>query len=293
MPLHDTSRRTFLKSGLALAAALPGARAFGHEPEPVAGGVPVGLQLYSVRQHMPKDVPGTLARIRAMGFREVEGGGDYGLGIEGFLAELKKADLSVTSALAGYEDWQKDPAAVVGKAKAFGARYTGLAWIPHKEAFDRDECLRAAADFDKWGQAAKAGGLRFIYHIHGYEFHPSAEGTLFDTLAKNCDPAHVFFEADIFWMRRGGCDPVSLFDRYPKRFLTTHLKDIQKGVEICKPDGTAPDETSVPLGEGMMDWPAVLKAAAKCGVERHYIEDEHPNALAQIPVSLRDLASLR
>jgi sugar phosphate isomerase/epimerase len=255
--------------------------------------VPVGLQLYSVRQHMPKDVPGTLARIRAMGFRELEGGGDYGLGTEGFLAELKKADLRVTSALSGYEAWQKDPAAQVAKAAAFGARYTGLAWIPHKEAFDRDECLRAAADFDKWGQAAKAGGLRFIYHIHGYEFQPSPEGTLFDTLAKNCDPAHVFFEADVFWMRRGGCDPVSLFDRYPKRFLTTHLKDIQKGVEICKPDGTAPDETSVPLGEGMMDWPGVIKAAEKCGVERHYIEDEHPNALAQIPVSLRYLASLR
>jgi sugar phosphate isomerase/epimerase len=94
-------------------------------------------------------------------------------------------------------------------------------------------------------------------------------------------------------MRRGGCDPVSLFERYPQRFLTTHLKDIQKGIEICKPDGTAPDETSVPLGEGMMDWPSVLKAAQKCGVERHYIEDEHPNALAQIPVSLRYLASLR
>jgi sugar phosphate isomerase/epimerase len=293
MPIDDTSRRTFLKSGLAVAAAWPAARAFAHEPEPVAGGAPVGLQLYSVRQHMPKDVPGTLARIRAMGFRELEGGGDYGLGTDGFLAELKKADLSVTSALSGYEAWQKDPAAVVAKAKAFGARYTGLAWIPHKEAFDRDECLRAAADFDKWGKEAKAGGLRFIYHIHGYEFQPSPEGTLFDTLAKSCDPAHVFFEADVFWMRRGGCDPVALFDRYPKRFLTTHLKDIQKGIEICKPDGTAPDETSVPLGEGMMDWPGVLKAAEKCGVERHYIEDEHPNALAQIPVSLRYLASLR
>jgi sugar phosphate isomerase/epimerase len=292
MPHDQTSRRTFLKSSLAL-AAWPGARALAHEPEPAAGGVPVGLQLYSVRQHMPKDVPGTLARIRAMGFREVEGGGDYGLGTEGFLAELKKSDLSVTSTLFGYEAWQKDPAALVAKANAYGARFTGLAWIPHKETFDRDECLRAAADFDKWGQAAKAGGLRFIYHIHGYEFQPSPEGTLSDTLAKSCDPAHVFFEADVFWMRRGGCDPVSLFDRYPKRFLTTHLKDIQKGIEVCKPDGTAPDETSVPLGEGMMDWPRVLKAAEKCGVERHYIEDEHPNALAQIPVSLRYLASLR
>ena len=135
MPLHDTSRRTFLKSGLALAAALPGARAFGHEPEPVAGGVPVGLQLYSVRQHMPKDVPGTLARIRAMGFREVEGGGDYGLGIEGFLAELKKAGASVdvwdpwVSAREAREEYGISLVKKLGRA-----RYDAVVLaVPHRE----------------------------------------------------------------------------------------------------------------------------------------------------------------
>ena len=147
-------------------------------------GKPVGLQLYSLRQRMPKDVPGTLALIRAMGFREIEGGGDYGLGTAGFLAEVKKAGLSVTSALYGYEDWGKDTAAVVKRASDFGVRYAGLAWIPHKDVFTREDCLRAAESFNRWGAAAKAAGIRFVYHIHGYEFEPSPEGTLLDTLAQ-------------------------------------------------------------------------------------------------------------
>jgi sugar phosphate isomerase/epimerase len=294
MRVQPASRRTFLKTGLvAAAASAPLTRALAAEPEPTVFGTPVGLQLYSLREHMPKDVPGTLAKIRAMGFREVEGGGDYGLGVAGFLGELKKADLRVTSALFGYEDWQKDKAARVARAREFGARYTGLAWIPHKQRFTREDALSAAANFDEWGAAAKAAGLRFVYHIHGYEFEASPEGTLFDTLAGQTDPANVAFEADIFWVRRGGCDPVALFERYPGRIATTHLKDIQKGIEVCKPDGTAPDETSVPLGEGMLDWPSVLRAAQKAGVERHYIEDEHPNALEQIPRSLKYLAAFR
>lgn len=292
MARNRESRRTFLKTALAAAAAWPAPRALAADSGPAVHGAPVGLQLYSLRQHMPKDVPGTLAKIRAMGLREVEGGGDYGLGVAGFMAELKRADLRITSAHFGYADWEKDAAAQVARAAAFGVRYAGCAWIPHKEHFTREDCLRAASDFDSWGRSAKAAGVRFIYHIHGYEFAPSPEGTLFDTLAKHTDPAHVAFQADVFWVRRGGCDPVALFERYPGRFATTHLKDIAKGTEVCKPDGRAPDETSVPLGEGMIDWPSVLRAAKQAGVERHYIEDEHPNALAQIPQTLRYLAAL-
>jgi sugar phosphate isomerase/epimerase len=295
-------RREFLRKSAALAAApvaAPFAASFLHpsvasaDGGPTVFGRPVGLQLYSLRQHLPKDPAGTLAQIYELGFQEVEGGGDYGLGIAGFLGALKKAGLTLTSALFGYEDWGKDTPAAVRRAADFGARYAGCAWIPHKEPFTREDCLRAAADFNKWGTAAKAAGVRFIYHIHGFEFETSAEGTLFDTLAKETDPALVAFEADIFWVRRGGMDPVALFERYPGRIPLTHLKDIAKGVEICKPNGKAPDETSVPLGAGMIDWPSVLRAAQKAGVERHFIEDEHPDALAQIPQSLKFLAPFK
>ena len=285
------TRRRFIGSVAATSALAAVARA--QPAAPTVLGKPVGLQLYSLRQHFPKDVPGTLAKIRAMGFTEIEGGSDYKLGVDAFGAEVKKAGLTLTSGHFGYEDWGKDTAAVVKRASDFGVRYAGLAWIPHKEVFTREDCLRAAESFNKWGAFAKAAGIRFVYHIHGYEFQPSPEGTLLDTLATQTDPAAVAFEADIFWVRRGGCDPVALFEKYPGRIPLTHVKDIAKGVEVCKPDGRAPDETSVPIGAGMIDWPGVFKAAEKAGVERHFIEDEHPEAERQIPVSLQYLQQFR
>jgi sugar phosphate isomerase/epimerase len=295
MNVSTPSRRNFLRSCAALAAApmVPGALAQADDEGPTIFGKPVGLQLYSLRQHMPKDVPGTLAKIRAMGFREIEGGGDYGLGVAGFLAEVKKAGLRLTAALYGYEDWAKNASDVVKRAADSGVRYAGTAWIPHQDRFTRDDARRAADHFSAWGQEAGRAGIKFVYHIHGYEFAPSPEGTLFDTLAQATDPALVFFEADLFWVRRGGCDPVALFRRYRGRIPLTHVKDIAKGQEICKPDGHAPDETSVVLGTGMMDWPGVLRAAERAGVERHFIEDEHPDAISQIPESLRYLAQFR
>lgn len=279
------SRRRFLGSVVAATGAASLARAQSASGEPSVLGKPVGLQLYSLREHLPKDVPGTLAKIRAMGFREIEGGSDYKLGVEGFRAEVAKAGLVLTSAHFGYEDWQKDADAQAKRGNAFGLRDAGCAWIPHKGGFTRDDCLRAAADFNKWGKAAKDAGLRFFYHLHGYEFAASPDGTLFDTLAKETDPALVAFQADVFWVLHGGANPVALFERYPRRFLSTHLKDMAKGTPVGLTTGQASVEANVPLGTGMVDWPAVLRAAAKAGVERHFIEDESTSVLKQIPQS--------
>ena len=98
---------------------------------------------------------------------------------------------------------------------------------------------------------------------------------------------------DIFWVVHGGESPVELFGKYPGRFPSTHLKDIRKGTKLCDPTGQAPDDTSVVLGEGMVDVPGVLRAANKDGVKYHFIEDEHPEAETQIPRSLEYLASLK
>jgi sugar phosphate isomerase/epimerase len=287
------TRRRFLSS-VAAASAVPSLlRAQPAPAEPSVLGIPVGLQLYSLREQMPKDVPATLAKVRAMGFRELEGGSDYGMGVEGFKRAVAEAGLKLVSGHFGYEDWQKDASAQVQRAKALGLAHAGTAWIPHKDRFTREDCVRAAADFNRWGKAAKDAGVRFFYHLHGYEFTTSPEGTLFDTLAKETDPALVAFQADVFWVQHGGADPVKLFERHPRRFTLTHLKDIAKGTPLPQTTGSAPDEASAVLGSGLVDWPAVLRAARKAGVERHFVEDEHPGALEQIPRSLDYLRSLK
>jgi len=293
----DLRRRTFLRACAAVATSAPAWRPRAAVAAPAAApralGKPVGLQLYSVRHSLPQDVPGTLARIRAMGFTEVEGGDVYKLGTQGFAAALKKAGLTLTSEHHGYEQWRDDTPAVLAQATGLGARYVGCPWIPHGERFTREDALRAAADFNKWGKAARGASLRFFYHVHGYEFEAAPEGTLLDTLLKETDPALVALEADIFWVKRGGGDPVKLFQAYPGRIPLTHLKDMRKGLETDKPTGSAPDDADVALGTGQIDWKALLLAANAAGVERHYIEDESAVALTQIPESLAFLAGLK
>jgi sugar phosphate isomerase/epimerase len=289
-------RRTFLRACAAAAAGAPAARVLAAATPaagPTALGKPVGLQLYSLRKYLPQDVAGTLAKVRALGFTEVEGGDTYKLGTEGFGAALKKAGLGLTSEHHGYEQWRDDTAGALKQATGLGARYAGCAWIPHQGPFTREVALRAAADFNKWGKAAQAAGLRFFYHAHGYEFEPSPEGTLLDTILKETDPALVGLEADVFWIKRGGGDPVKLFRAYPGRIPLTHLKDMRKGLATDKPTGQAPDDSNVVLGTGQIDWSAVLAAANAAGVERHYVEDESADVLTQLPQSLRFLSSLQ
>ena len=109
---------------------------------------PLGLQLYTLRESFKTNVPATLDKVKAMGFMEIEGGGDYGLGIEKFKALLQERGLKMVSAGFGYEAMTKDIAAAVRRAQAFGVKFVMCAWIPHKESgFTEADVHRAAADF--------------------------------------------------------------------------------------------------------------------------------------------------
>jgi sugar phosphate isomerase/epimerase len=283
-----TTRRRFLQTvtgGVGLAALGAKARAAGKR-------IPFGLQLYSLREQFKTDVPGTLAKVKAMGFDEVETAGTYGLSVPAFAAELKKAGLHARSGHFGYENLRDDPAAVVRDARTLGATFVACAWIPHKEKFDRDTAQRAADVFNGAARAAKAEGLRFAYHAHGYEFEPSPDGTLFDTLAKATAGDGVNFEIDVLWARAGGVDPAALIEKLAGRVPLTHLKDMRKGTVYTPPVASLPDDTNVPLGTGSLDFPAILRASEKAGVEYHFLEDEHPQSIAQLPQSLAYLRKI-
>jgi len=253
---------------------------------------PLGLEIYSLRRELAKDIPGTLAWVRNFGFEEVEVPKFYGLSARAFREQLDKAHLQCTAMVAQHNRLSKDLDAVADDARALGATYVIYPWIPHQNEFTESDCRRAVAAMNRWGQSLKQAGLQFCYHPHGYEFRPSPEGTLFDLLATQTNPASVNFQADVFWMAWPGQDPVKLLRRYPTRFLLMHLKDIRKGTKLGDLSGHAPEEVSVPVGTGMLDFPAILREAKKIGVKRYYIEDEAPEAVSNIPVSLSYLKSL-
>lgn len=293
-----TSRREFLTiagTGLVGSTASGRARAsaFAQEPErlrhPLNG--TLGVQLYSFRHQLDKDVAGTIAKVRALGFRDVEIYSLHKMTATAFADLLKRHNLRCASFHMSYEQCRDNLSAVIADAKTLSVEYVTVAWIPHK-TFDRATCLKAAKDFTEWGKTLRGYDLKFAYHLHGYEFHTSTEGTLLDTLMANTPKELVDYEMDVFWVTHGGGDPAALLRRYEGRFRLMHLKDMAKGT---KGDltGQAPDATNVPLGTGAIDWPSVLRAAEDTGVKYYYIEDEHPDAMKQVPISLKYLAGLK
>ena len=300
-----TSRRSFLQvlgAGLISPFAMPAearqGAATGAAPGAKAvqlfaglGGV-LGLQLYSLRTQMEKDVPGTLKLVRDWGLSEVETAGYYGRTAAAFAEELKRANLTAKSMHAGYDMLRDNIKQAIADAKALGATYVTTAWITHTPPFTIQNAERAAAHFTEWGRALKNEGLGFMYHLHGYEFGPGKNGTTLDTLLQGTPADAVHFEMDVFWVVRGGGDPAALLRQHKGRFPALHLKDMAKGTATGDRTGTAPDNTNVPLGTGMIDYRFVLPAARESGTKLYYIEDEHVNVLQQVPKTLEYLGGL-
>ena len=257
---------------------------------------PLGVQLYSVRNEAQKDLPGTLARVHALGFRTVELAGTYGLSAAAFRHMLDSAGLRAVSMHIGYEQLRDSLAALLRDAKTLGVQYVGTAWIPHPDGPISDAGARqAAADFNRWGRAARQQGLRFFYHVHGYEFTPGKSGALpMDILMRETDSNAVEFEMDVFWVARPGADPVAWLRKYPTRWRLIHLKDMKRGTPTNVNDGTAnPDSAEVPVGTGQIDYRAVLRAAQEIGVEQYFLEDETSAPFTTLPQSVQWLETVR
>jgi sugar phosphate isomerase/epimerase len=258
---------------------------------PVNG--PIGLQLWSLRDSLRKDLPGSLAKVRAMGFTEVEGAGLWGTTAPGLRAALDAAGLRCPSLHVELERLRDDLPGALAEARVLGAATLVNPWITHKEAFTREDALRAGEVFNRAGKAAREAGLRFGYHVHGYEMLPSPEGTLFDTLAQATDRELVSFQVDVFHAYYGGADPVALIAKYAGRVRSLHLKDLKKGYPRETGKGTATPDADVPVGTGQIDWPSVLRAAVAAGATEYYLEDESAFPLSHIPQSIAYLEGLK
>lgn len=257
--------------------------------------VPVGLQLYSLRNQFQADgVEKTLDRVKALGFKYVELAGTYGKTPAEFKAALEQRGLVAVSGHIGFDRWEKEPEAAAKEAADLGLKYVGVAWISHQGDFDEKTCRHAAEVFNKAGKATAAHGIRFFYHNHGYEFAPRGDGgTLFDLLVKETDPKLVSFEMDVLWTIHPGQDPAKLLTTYPDRWVLMHLKDLRKGVPTHVFTGSTDTRNDVTLGTGQVDWRPLIAAIAKTQIQYTFIEDESPTVLDQIPDSLKFLGTFQ
>jgi sugar phosphate isomerase/epimerase len=286
-----SSRRAFIKT---VTAAVAGSKlvqvAMAADQRPFAG--PFGVQLYSLRKQLQKDVPGSLNHIREVGYTTVETAGFYGLKPEDFKRELDKAGLTCTGMHSGDDNrFREHLEEIIAEAKIFQPLHVSCPWVQEGHRKDAEGCKRVAAEFNTQGKKLQAAGFRFSYHNHDADFKPVGSTTAEDIFIAETDPELVDFELDLYFVQKVGLVPADYLKKYSGRFKQLHLKDIAKGVQPGFRE--EPDTTCVPLGTGQIDWPQTLAAAAEVGVKEYYVEDESPTAWDGIAKTIAYLKSVR
>ena len=260
------SRRTFLKASVA-AAATTSVAARRLSAAPLTE--PIGLQLYSVRELLPKDFDGTLHQLAAAGYVEVEAAGYFGRAAADFRHSMDQAGLRCISTHYSMGVLRPHLDELVEYAHSLGCSYIVCPSPVRKDPaahgqLNLEDWRWVAGELNRIGEKVKAAGMSFGYHNHGPEFGNEGGVVFYDELLRLTDPSLVFFEMDCGWVFAAGRNPVDYLSKTPERFPLLHVKDMAKGANG--------EYGSTILGRGAMDYKPILRAAT--GLKHYFIEQE-------------------
>ncbi len=224
----------------------------------------IGLELYTVRDDLARDFEGTLKQVAAMGYREVEFTDYYGRSAGEVRAALAVAGLTAPSVQAPSTDLRLAWAGRIERTRAVGHSYLVCGWVPPGERRSLTDWRSLATLLNTVGNAARQAGIQLAYHNHDFEFAPVQGRVPYDLLLETTDPVLVQLELDVYWARKGGRDPLQLFDRWPGRFPLLHLKDMASG----------PRGQFTELGRGVIDFRRILRRAKAAGVRHVFVEQD-------------------
>lgn len=263
------SRRTFvINSGLATAAvlAIP-SFAFTMDKKEI------GLQLYTLRDDLSKDVKSTIEKVANAGYTTVETYGFsikdqfWGISPKEFKDLLDKNHLKAVSGHYNlgsflYDGNTTELVAAIGAAKVLKSEYLTIPWVD--EPFRKDFKIIAS----RLNEAAKLchkAGLKLAYHNHDFEFQKQDGITGYEILLKETDKDLVYFELDLYWVVRSGNDPLKLFKENPGRFKMWHVKDMDKFNPALNAE----------VGSGSIDFKPIFAEAKQSGMEHFFVEQEN------------------
>lgn len=278
------NRRTFIQNSLVATAAsalpLSSLRAAGSLG-------PIGLQLYTVREAMKLDVDGTLAKVAAVGYKEVEFAGYFDKTPQAIRAMLDAHHLTAPSAHRDYVVVEKEWPQALDAAHTIGHKFLVCPWIDEKQRAEPGGWKRAAELFNKAGEASQKAGIQFAYHNHSFEFEPaeSLGGKLpYDFFLDTLDPKLVKMELDLCWISVAGKDPIAYFDKYPGRFPLVHVKDFVRDPNATSSFSGATG-SAVPfqgrladVGSGSIDWKHIFANSSKAGIQHYFVEHDEPKS---------------
>lgn len=228
-----------------------------------------GIQLYTLRDAMPKDPKAVLKSIADYGYKQIEGYEHNKMGIfwdMGHLEFKKYLDDLGLSFVSTHCEITKDFETKAAQAAEIGMKYLICPYIGAQKTMD--DWKKIADQFNACGDICKKNGIRFAYHNHEYTFE-ALDGIIpQDYLMENVNPDTTDFELDMYWVVVAGVDPIEYLKKYPNRFKLCHVKDRIKGTP------TGEGGTSTTLGTGDIDYAKILKVAKEQGMEYYILEQE-------------------
>ena len=258
----------------------------------------VGIQLYSVRNHMAEDPIATIKEVAKAGYKYIEVANhnaleDSGVGFGVTAGELKKIMEDTGISIFSAHIFPLDPdnmTPILEYHQEIGTKYFVQPMDFYKDA---DETLRKAEILNRVGERCKEYGMQLLYHNHFHEFQQFDGKTIYDMLLENTDPELVKVELDTYWTLRGRQDPVELLRRLGKRVCLVHQKDFTKGyeqemdlissveaghdyVDMVRFNRDVRPETFTEIGTGIIDIQSIIDTANECcGSEYIVLEQDY------------------
>lgn len=254
---------------------------------------------------LEKDLPGTLAMLSKMGYKEVElygpfpfstepakkrwdavtpqlgfsGSGYFGHSVTEVKSLMKEYGLKVPSLHTDLDTLKNNMAQLGEAAQQTGTEYVVLPAIPDEIRKTLDDYKKIADTFNQIGESAKKHGVKFTYHNHGYGISPVDGKVPLQIILDGTDPSLVFLEMDLFWTIAGGADPLTYLEKYKGRYRCMHVKDMAKAVRFSGDGGNATQWIALfpfmtTAGNGVLDLKNILAKAKATGVEHFFVEQD-------------------
>jgi len=244
----------------------------------------IGLQLYTVRRELEKDFEGSLKKVAALGFSEVEFAGYFNRTpqqVKSILAQNNLVAPSVHILPAGLRSNLQQ---TIDAAKTIGHQYVVCAYLLPEECKSLDDYKKLIDLFNDAAGRLKKAGLQFCYHNHDFEFMAIDDKIPYDLILAGTDPQTVKMELDLYWIAKAVKDPLKYFSAYPGRFPLVHVKDM---------DAT-PKRFFTEVGRGTINFKEIFADSAKAGIKHYFVEqDETPGSpFESIKVSIDYLKQL-
>ena len=273
-------RRQFLKctAGAFALATLP----LGMAKAASTARLPVGLQLYTLRDMMTISVPATLELASAVGYTDMEFAGYFSYNAKQIKQLLNETGLKAPSAHIPLTEFEKGLDSIIEDAKTVGHHYVVLPYLTEAQRGTKiDTYYQLAEKLNRWGEALKKEDIQLAYHNHDFEFETRDGEVPYDVLLNETDAENVKMELDLYWTVKAKQDPLALFNQHPGRFPLWHVKDMDTQGEFAD------------VGTGTIDFKSIFAHASKAGLEFPFVErDQTDDRLRTIRQGFDGLSAL-